>query len=113
MVVQVSGVGYKVSGLGQDLKASLLVQQNGFSGFRTLRPDFPRPIIPSMAKNHWQQSAQRAQALASKHALAAEILGLYVQIERFKEELYQRCEVSSDNTISVLPTTLTGSSDVN
>jgi len=108
MVVQVSGVGYKVSGLGQDLKASLLVQQNGFSGFRTLRPDFPRPIIPSMAKNPWQQRAQRAQALASKHAFAAEILGFYVQIARFQEELYQRLEVSSDRKTSHSQRTLPG-----
>jgi FdhE protein len=48
-----------------------------------------------MANNPWQQRRQRAQELATRHAFAAEILGFYIQIARFQEELYQRLEVSS------------------
>jgi FdhE protein len=52
-----------------------------------------------MAKNPWQQRAQRAKELATRHAFAAEILGFYVQIAHFQEELYQRLEVSSNRKI--------------
>jgi len=52
-----------------------------------------------MAENPWQQRVQRAQELALRHAFAAEILGFYVQIAHFQEELYQRLVVSSHRKI--------------
>ena len=53
-----------------------------------------------MAKNPWQQRTQRAQALSAHHAFAAEILGFYIQIARFQEELYRRLEASSERNSS-------------
>ena len=48
-----------------------------------------------MAKSRWQQRILRAQELADHHTFAAEILGFYIQIARFQEEMYQRLETES------------------
>jgi FdhE protein len=47
------------------------------------------PITP------WQQRIRRAEHLAGKHPFAAEILGFYIHIARFQEDLYQRLERAS------------------
>jgi FdhE protein len=43
-----------------------------------------------MPVSPWQRRIQRAQELSSEHPFAAEILGFYVHIARFQEELQQR-----------------------
>lgn len=43
-----------------------------------------------MPVSPWKRRIQRAQELADQHRFAAEILGFYVHVARFQEELYQR-----------------------
>ena len=43
-----------------------------------------------MPVSPWQRRIQRAQELASQHSFAAEILGFYVHVARFQEDLHQR-----------------------
>ena len=43
-----------------------------------------------MTVSPWQRRIQRAQELAGQHAFAAEILGFYIHIARFQEDLQQR-----------------------
>jgi formate dehydrogenase accessory protein FdhE len=38
----------------------------------------------------WQRRIQRAQELAGRHAFAAEILGFYIHVARFQEDLHRR-----------------------
>lgn len=38
----------------------------------------------------WQRRIQRAQELAREHSFAAEILGFYIHVARFQEDLHQR-----------------------
>lgn len=67
----------------------------GLFELAALRRDNRGPIIKRMAKSPWQQRILRAQELADRHAFAAEILGFYIQVARFQEELYQRLEKAS------------------
>jgi len=43
-----------------------------------------------MPVSPWQRRIQRAQELASQHLFAAEILGFYIHVARFQEDLHQR-----------------------
>ncbi len=43
-----------------------------------------------MSKTPWQQRIRRAENLAAHHAFASQILGFYIHVARFQEELYQR-----------------------
>jgi FdhE protein len=43
-----------------------------------------------MTTSSWQRRIQRAQELAGQHPFAAEILGFYVHIARFQEDLHGR-----------------------
>ena len=45
-----------------------------------------------MTISPWQRRVQRAQELAGRHAFAAEILGFYIRVAGFQEELYRRLE---------------------
>lgn len=57
-----------------------------------------------MSKSPWQRRIQRAQELIEQHAFAAEILGFYVQLARFQEELHREIErivPKHNSTISV------------
>jgi FdhE protein len=38
----------------------------------------------------WQQRIRRAEHLAAQHPFAAEILGFYIHVARFQEQLYER-----------------------
>jgi len=46
-----------------------------------------------MAASSWQRRIQRAQELASQHPFAAEILGFYIHVARFQEDLHHRLSV--------------------
>jgi len=46
-----------------------------------------------MPVSPWQRRIQRAQELAEQHPFAAEILGFYVHVARFQDELHQRLNV--------------------
>ena len=48
-----------------------------------------------MANTAWQQRIRRAEHLAAQHPFAAEILGFYIHMARFREGLYQRIERSA------------------
>lgn len=50
-----------------------------------------------MTKSPWQQRIRRAEHLAAQHPFAAEILGFYVAVARFQEDLYRRLERDGDN----------------
>ena len=56
-----------------------------------------------MKSSPWQRRIQRAQHLASKYSFASEILGFYINIARFQEDLYRRLEDESEKTISSTP----------
>ena len=56
-----------------------------------------------MAQSPWQQRIRRAEHLAAKHPFAAEILGFYVQLARFQEELYRSLERAFANLSAVSP----------
>jgi formate dehydrogenase accessory protein FdhE len=43
-----------------------------------------------MAVSRWQRRIQRAQELAGQHPFAAEMLGFYIHVARFQEDLYAR-----------------------
>jgi len=45
-----------------------------------------------MAVSPWQRRIQRAQELATKQVFAGEILGFYIHVAGFQEELYRRLE---------------------
>lgn len=45
-----------------------------------------------MANTPWQRRIQRAKDLIAQHAFAAEILGFYIQVAGFQDDLYQRIE---------------------
>ena len=46
-----------------------------------------------MPVSPWQRRIRRAQELADKYRFAAEILGFYVHVARFQDELHQRLSV--------------------
>jgi FdhE protein len=46
----------------------------------------------------WQQRIRRAEQLASQHSFAAEILGFYIHVARFQQDLYERIEEASGKT---------------
>jgi len=48
----------------------------------------PMPVSP------WQRRIRRAQELASEHSFAAEILGFYIHIARFQEDLHKRLSIA-------------------
>jgi formate dehydrogenase maturation protein FdhE len=56
-------------------------------------------IIIGMKSSPWQRRIQRAGYLAKKYSFSSEILGFYVDVARFQEELYGRLEVESENLI--------------
>ena len=47
-------------------------------------------IIPAMTSFPWQRRIDRAQELIGQHKFAAEILGFYIQLARFQEDLHCR-----------------------
>ena len=38
----------------------------------------------------WQRRIQRAEELAGQHSFAAEILGFYIHVARFQEDLHRQ-----------------------
>jgi len=44
----------------------------------------------AVASSHWQRRIERAQELSEQHRFAAEILGFYVHVARFQQDLQQR-----------------------
>jgi FdhE protein len=52
-----------------------------------------------MKSSPWQGRIQRAEQLAYKYSFASEILGFYINIARFQEDLYRRLEAESENVI--------------
>ncbi|HVO80154.1 MAG TPA: formate dehydrogenase accessory protein FdhE [Terriglobales bacterium] len=48
-----------------------------------------------MAFSRWQQRIERAQQLARKHPFAAEILGFYLPLAAFQEDLFRRLTAAS------------------
>jgi FdhE protein len=60
-----------------------------------------------VAKTVWQQRVWRAQQLAVQHPFAAEILGFYMHVARFQENLHRRLEAAADDT-PVSPSSLPG-----
>lgn len=49
-----------------------------------------------MKSSPWQRRMQRAEYLANKYSFASEILGFYIAVARFQEDLYGRLEVASE-----------------
>lgn len=49
-----------------------------------------RPHNSPMASSPWQRCIQRAQELSAKHDFAGEMLGFYIQLARFQDELHRR-----------------------
>jgi len=47
-----------------------------------------------MAPSVWQRRIQRAQELSSRHSFAAEILGFYIHVARFQEDLHGQLSVA-------------------
>jgi len=43
----------------------------------------------------WRQRIRRAEQLAAQHSFAAEILGFYIHVARFQQDLFQRSEKAS------------------
>ena len=62
-----------------------------------------RLIITGMKSSSWQRRIQRAQQLANEYSFASEILGFYINIARFQQELYSRLEAESENVIGSTP----------
>jgi len=56
-----------------------------------------------MKSSSWQRRIQRAQQLANEYSFASEILGFYINIARFQQELYSRLEAESENVIGSTP----------
>jgi FdhE protein len=56
-----------------------------------------------MAKSPWQQRIRRAERLATEYPHAAEILGFYIHLARFQEDLYHRLERASKSSTAVPP----------
>ncbi len=54
-----------------------------------------KPHNRAVAITPWQQRIRRAEYLAAQHPFAAEILGFYVHLARYQEDLYQRLERGS------------------
>jgi len=52
-----------------------------------------------MKSSPWQRRIQRAEHLAKQYSFASEILGFYINIARFQQELYSRLESESENAI--------------
>jgi formate dehydrogenase accessory protein FdhE len=50
-----------------------------------------------MKSSPWQRRIQRAEHLANKYSFASEILGFYINIARFQQDLYSRLEAESGN----------------
>lgn len=68
---------------------------NGFASDRNLtclpqstRPPDNHPV----PKSPWQRRIERAQELIEQHAFAAEMLGFYLHLARFQEELHRDLE---------------------
>jgi FdhE protein len=51
-----------------------------------------------VAKNAWQERIRRAENLANQYPFAAEILGFYVHLARFQQDLHQRIEPETGKT---------------
>lgn len=56
-----------------------------------------------MKSSPWQRRIQRAEQLANKYSFASEILGFYINIARFQENLYCRLETESEKAIGSTP----------
>ena len=57
-----------------------------------------------MKVSPWQRRIHRAQELASQYPFAAEILGFYVHVARFQEDLHHRLSaVSPRQSVSINP----------
>jgi FdhE protein len=59
-----------------------------------------------VANNPWQKRVRRAEELAAQHPFAAEILGFYIDVARFQQDLYQRIEREAGNKTPVVQTDL-------
>ena len=57
---------------------------------RTVACDESKPHNRPMAKSPWQQRIWRAEQLAAQHPFAAEILGFYIHVARFQQDLHQQ-----------------------
>jgi FdhE protein len=54
-----------------------------------------KPDNRAVALTVWQQRIRRAEFLAKKHSYAAEMLGFYIHVARFQEDLFGRISESS------------------
>jgi formate dehydrogenase accessory protein FdhE len=54
----------------------------------------PMPASP------WQRRIQRAQQLAGQHPFAAEILGFYIPVARFQEDLHRKLSVELQSPVA-------------
>lgn len=52
------------------------------------------PIIDAMSANEWQRRTDRAEELAARYAMAADLLRFYAAITRFQERFYREIEGS-------------------
>src|ERR1039458_1066504 len=53
-----------------------------------------------MTVSPWQRRINRAQGLAREHPFAAEILGFYIHVARFQEDLHQRLSAAFPRQIT-------------
>ena len=56
-----------------------------------------------MTISPWQRRIQRAQELAEQHPFAAEILGFYIHVARFQEDLHRQLSVAFARQLSSAP----------
>jgi FdhE protein len=70
-----------------------------------------KPHNRPVAKTPWQQRIRRAERLAAEQPFAAEILGFYVHVARFQQELYQKLERSPEKP-TVSPSSLPASPEL-
>jgi formate dehydrogenase accessory protein FdhE len=62
-----------------------------------------------MPVSPWQRRIHRPQELASQHPFAAEILGFYIHVARFQEELHQRLSTVWQSAVASADRDLTAS----
>ena len=61
-----------------------------------------------MPASPWQRCIQRAQELAGQHPYAAEILGFYIHVARFQEDLHRRMSAALQSPSASADRELTG-----
>ncbi len=62
---------------------------------RPVASGWPKPHNRRVAETLWQQRIRRAETLAAQHPFAGQILGFYIHIARFQQDLYRHIERAS------------------